>query len=262
MRRLSVGVAVVNVGVMRMPVHQPLMEVLVHVRLAWRVAGPVLVLVVLVVHVPVGMPHRLVHMLVLVALGEVQPQAQGHRDRGGQEASVDRLPEEEEANSGSHERRQREVRTGARGAQGAHREHVEHQADAIPDQAHNKSTGDPRSRQQGAPKDEPKGQVHCAGDQPFHAGDLDWIARRNLLGQVVVHRPAEAGSADEEWTDPARGSHLAWPRKKDPACHNRRHPDEDPMVDILPEDDPGEQGGKHALQVQQPWRPVFARARP
>jgi hypothetical protein len=48
--------------------------VLVGVRLARGIGRPVVVLMVVIVGVPMAMAHRLVDMLVLVALGEVEPQ--------------------------------------------------------------------------------------------------------------------------------------------------------------------------------------------
>ena len=62
------AVAVVNVGVVWVSVYQPWMFVRVRVRLAERIVRPVLVLVMLVMQVPVAVSHRLVDMVVLVAL--------------------------------------------------------------------------------------------------------------------------------------------------------------------------------------------------
>src|SRR4051794_35155243 len=78
--RVSVFVAVVDVRVVRMAVADRLVAVRVAVGLAGRVAGEVLVLVVLVVAVQVIVLHRLVFVLVFVALGQVQPHADAHQD--------------------------------------------------------------------------------------------------------------------------------------------------------------------------------------
>lgn len=48
------------------------------VRLAWWIVGSMRVLMVLVVHVPMRVLHRLVLMLVLMDLGDVQPDADRH----------------------------------------------------------------------------------------------------------------------------------------------------------------------------------------
>ena len=65
----------------RVSVHQPLVPVGVGVRLAGWIVRCVVVLMVFVVHMRVRMLHRLVHMLMLVTLGEMQPDAgdQGKR---------------------------------------------------------------------------------------------------------------------------------------------------------------------------------------
>lgn len=75
------AVAVVDVGVVRMAVHQRLVPMPVGVRLTYRVLRVVRVPVVLVVHVQVLVLHPLVVMLVLVALGDVQPNAHRHERR-------------------------------------------------------------------------------------------------------------------------------------------------------------------------------------
>ena len=54
-------------------------HVLVRMRLPRGVVGEVSMLVVLIVHVGVGMLHRLVKMLVLVMLRQMQPHADGHQ---------------------------------------------------------------------------------------------------------------------------------------------------------------------------------------
>lgn len=57
----------------------PFVPVGMGVRLAWGVVRRVLVLVMLVVHVWMGVLHWLVHMLMLVMFGEVQPYTDGHQ---------------------------------------------------------------------------------------------------------------------------------------------------------------------------------------
>jgi hypothetical protein len=70
-----VPVTVVQVGVVWVPVPvlQRLMRVLVRVRLPRIDAGRMLVAVVLVVHVAMRVREKFVVVLVLVALGQVQP---------------------------------------------------------------------------------------------------------------------------------------------------------------------------------------------
>ena len=67
------SVPMMEVRVVRMPVDQAAVPMPMNVRLAWRVAGAVRVLMMLVVPMPVFMFHRLVKVLVLVPLGQMQP---------------------------------------------------------------------------------------------------------------------------------------------------------------------------------------------
>ena len=72
-RTSVVPVPVVNVGVVRVRMHDVLVPMGMGMRLPNRILWTVRVLVVLVVHVQMGMSDRLVDVRVLVALREVQP---------------------------------------------------------------------------------------------------------------------------------------------------------------------------------------------
>lgn len=67
---------------MRMPVYEPRMDMDVRVRLAQRIVGAVGMPVVRVVDVPMLVQQRLVLMFVLVALREMQIEAERHQDAG------------------------------------------------------------------------------------------------------------------------------------------------------------------------------------
>ena len=71
-------VLVVHVWDMGMGVFQPVMPVPVRMRLPWWIIGPVLVAVMLVVQMGMRVGHWLMDMLVLVMLGQVQPDAETH----------------------------------------------------------------------------------------------------------------------------------------------------------------------------------------
>ena len=70
---MTMSVPMMEVRVVRMPVDQADVPMPMSVRLAGRVADAVRVLMVLVVPMPVFMFHRLVKVLVLVPLGQMQP---------------------------------------------------------------------------------------------------------------------------------------------------------------------------------------------
>jgi hypothetical protein len=72
----------VDIGIVRMPVHESRMAVPVHMRLFLVPLRPMLVPVVCVVNVLMLVFQRLVRVLVLVMLGDVQPYA-GRHEGGG-----------------------------------------------------------------------------------------------------------------------------------------------------------------------------------
>lgn len=69
---------VVHVWDMGMGVLQPVMPVPVRMRLARWIIGRVLVAVMLVVQMGMRVGHWLMDMLVLVMLGQMQPDAETH----------------------------------------------------------------------------------------------------------------------------------------------------------------------------------------
>src|SRR5437879_5562316 len=86
----------------------------------------------LVMPVQVVMLNRLVDVLVLVALSDVQPHAQGHQDAAEGEAGRDGLSERHDRGEGTEERSCREVRRSARGPEVAQGPDEQHEADAVP----------------------------------------------------------------------------------------------------------------------------------
>ena len=68
---MPVIVPMVQIRIMRMPVHKPSMPVPMCVGFADRIGAHMLMLVVLIVVVPVLMLQRLVQMFMLVPLGKM-----------------------------------------------------------------------------------------------------------------------------------------------------------------------------------------------
>ena len=81
---------VVQVGIVRMPMDQPRMPMLVDMGLGWR-AGGVSVPVMGVMHVDVLVLQRLVFMLVQMPLGQMQPEADRHQQPAGDKGDADRF---------------------------------------------------------------------------------------------------------------------------------------------------------------------------
>ena len=119
-------------GIVRVPVRERLRGDAVGVRLAAVRPELVRVPVVLVVHVAVLVLHRLVDMPVLVALGDVQPDARRHqRGRGPESAASSGSPSSDHGDRVADERRGREIGAGARRPELAQRHDEEHKADAV-----------------------------------------------------------------------------------------------------------------------------------
>lgn len=106
-----------NVGKVRMGVLEPFVRVNVRMRLTRRIIRIVCVLMVCIMDVAV--PMRLPHMRVrvFVPLREVQPKPDSHEGGSDEEQPRHRVTPEQQSTRGSHEGRQREVRSGARGAE-------------------------------------------------------------------------------------------------------------------------------------------------
>ncbi len=102
------------IRVMRVPVHERLMDVLVRVRLVPIPVEGVLMLMMGIVTMGMGVGEALVSVLVLVHLGQVQPHSGRHQRRRQPERPRDRLAEGADGNRSADEGRGGEVRAGAR----------------------------------------------------------------------------------------------------------------------------------------------------
>ena len=78
LRSVPMSMAMMQVRVVRVPVHERGVPVTVRVGLAGRIGDGVLVLVMFVVTMPVLVLHWLVEVFVLMPLGQMQPQAEAH----------------------------------------------------------------------------------------------------------------------------------------------------------------------------------------
>ena len=83
--RLAVIVPVMQVGVVRVAVRETAMPVRMGVRFAAVPREAVAMLVMLIVRVRMRVLDRLVHVVVLMALRQVQPHAERHERRGDPE---------------------------------------------------------------------------------------------------------------------------------------------------------------------------------
>ena len=76
---MLVTMSVMQIGVVRMPMHQRLMPVPMAMRFAWRCARPVHVLMMVIMRMSMRVFEWTMCMLVHVLFGEVQPNADDHQ---------------------------------------------------------------------------------------------------------------------------------------------------------------------------------------
>jgi len=96
---------VVQIGIVRMRMNQWRMPMRMCVRLLAVPRKVVFMLVVLVMNVPVIMGHRLMHMYMLVPLGEMEPDAHGHERTGAPEKQAWLFREKHQRDTCTQERR-------------------------------------------------------------------------------------------------------------------------------------------------------------
>ena len=83
--------AVMGIGIVRVPVLLGGVRMPVRVRLTGRIIGAMAVPVMLIVPVAVGVAERRVRVLVLMLLGQMEPHANAHEDARHHEPRIDRL---------------------------------------------------------------------------------------------------------------------------------------------------------------------------
>ena len=196
--------AVMHVGRMRLDMPDRSVRVHMGVRLARRISGKVRVLVVLVMHMGMRMRHRLVHMLVRVAFGEVQPDANSHERARCDEREADRLCQRDHCRDRPQERRGREIGPRARSTEMAKRNDIKRETHAItekPDQGREQDCGGAGQRSAGA---KPDREIDRSRDQALPLDDLQRIRERDLAREIVVETPGDAGTDNCERPKDAR----------------------------------------------------------
>ena len=135
---LRVGVLMVDVGKVRVAVPQPLVAVLVCVGLGAVPFCPVLVLMMRIVRVCMTVNQRLVNVLMLMVLGQMQPNTARHARSRNPERPADRLSIEHNRERAADEGRRCEIGAGASGPQVAKREDEQYQTHAVTEESQNK----------------------------------------------------------------------------------------------------------------------------
>lgn len=110
-------VRVMHVRYMGVAVLQPVVAVRVSMGLAGRITGAMLVLMMLVVNVRMGMVGDPVLMLVLVRLGEMQPDSAAHEKASHDQLRGYGLVQQEQRRDRTQEWSGGEIGSGSRGAE-------------------------------------------------------------------------------------------------------------------------------------------------
>lgn len=105
------------------------------VRLAGRISRLVGMLVVFIVHVGMRVLRRLVNMMVLVMLAQVQPHTQAHQHTSQRQLTGKGLLQKCQGRDSAEKGRGREVGAGTRSAEMSQGENKQHEADAITEEA-------------------------------------------------------------------------------------------------------------------------------
>src|ERR1700739_233350 len=119
--------AMMEIGIMRVAMHQPHMNMRMGMRLARAMMR--------VVNMTMLMLDPLMHMLVLVPLREMEVEAKRHQRAGGNQRHGHRLTEEENRHHRADEGRERVISSRARHAECAQRGDIDGEADAVAEKA-------------------------------------------------------------------------------------------------------------------------------
>ena len=125
------GVAVMHVRIVAVSVNQLFMPVCMRMRFASIPGERMRVPVVLVVNVRVHVILSHVSVYVLVMLGDVQPDADGHERSGDEQLRAHRIRLQKDRGDSSEEWSDREIGARSRAAEMAQRQDEQHEADAV-----------------------------------------------------------------------------------------------------------------------------------
>lgn len=103
----------------------------------------------------------------------------------------------------------------------------------------------------GLPRTRPIARLTLPATPPPERRDLNRIAGRHFLGEIVVDRPAEAGPRDQEGTEEPAPLQPSLPGEKCSARHDRHHSQHDPPIHILSKQRPGQDGREYTFEIEQ-----------
>ena len=197
---ISMAVQVMHVGRVRMSMLNRPMLVRMGVGLSGWILGTVCMLMVFVMHMRMRVHHRLVDVLVLVALSDVQPDTQRHERSCREELRGDGLSERNDGGNSPQEGRGREIGSCSRRSQIAERNDEKRQAYAVSQKANNHRKNRRKRWGQQSSGPEAKREIDWSGDKTLELDNLQRIGQRNLTCQIIVEAPRHAGTENRERT--------------------------------------------------------------
>src|SRR5262245_10404201 len=145
----------------------------------------------------------------------------------------------------------------------AQRQHEEDEAESVaqePDQSGDGKLSRRKAESETGRESERQDEVHATGDEALQHGDQDRVEQGDLAGQIVVDGPGEAGPRNGQRTQQAAIAGTdrlnswgpgPWPGEDDRPRGHSRHAEGDPPVDILAEDEPGDERGQDRFKVEE-----------
>ena len=128
--------------------------------------------VMLVVCVRVCMGHWFVKMLVLVALGQVQPHPRRHESASKDKLNCDRLSERNHRHCAPEKRCRRKVCAGTRRPKMPQSDDEEREAHPVPEEADNSGDNDRRDTWDGGADRERENDIEWTRDKALQLDDL------------------------------------------------------------------------------------------
>src|SRR5262245_6803784 len=188
----SVAMPVMHVGRMRMGMPQHAVSMPMRVRLAWRIIRRVCMLVVCIVYMRMRMFGRLMDMVVLMALGDMEPNTHTHQDSGDEKPDADIFAKRDHRNHRANKWRGRKISARPRSSEITKGEDIKGKTEPISQEpGYAREQG---SERQGNRSTGPNsyGDVDGSRDEPLEFDDLQRVGERNLAREIVVEAPGNA----------------------------------------------------------------------
>ena len=242
---------VVNIGIVRVGMGQRLVNMAMRVR-PGRVDSRLMRMPVMrVVRVPVAVLQAFMRVLVLVFFGKMQPDASAHEAGGDKKCRPDRLAQQKQCDHRAEKGSKGKIRAGARRADMPKREHEKGEAETVAQESNQQCAAYDRQGGQLCAKPKRDREVYRSGDRALNSRGLERVARGDLLRQVIVDPPAQAGSRNRQSTHRQTEPLCTLPGECSAADYDQQHTDCDAPVEVLLKDEPGKERGKDPFHVQQ-----------